>query len=130
MERAVSADQTSAGAGNAAKAAPGVILVIILVVGLIALYWLPTIAAYRRHVPSAASVLIINLFLGWTLIGWVVALAMAFRTIPPAWQQSQMPAWMMSQGPQGPMPPPSSGPPRQWPQPGPPAQSWLRDVEG
>jgi hypothetical protein len=26
---------------------------------------------------------VINMFLGWTLIGWVVALAMAFGSAPP-----------------------------------------------
>jgi hypothetical protein len=39
------------------------------------IYFLPTIAARNKSVSN--SVLIINLFLGWTLIGWVVALAMA-----------------------------------------------------
>jgi hypothetical protein len=29
-----------------------------------------------------ASVLVINLFLGWTFVGWVVALAMALRDVP------------------------------------------------
>lgn len=47
---------------------------------LIVLYFAPTIEAYRRHVVDRGSVLVINLFLGWTLIGWVVALAMAERT--------------------------------------------------
>jgi hypothetical protein len=26
---------------------------------------------------------VINLFLGWTLIGWIVALAMAAKTVEP-----------------------------------------------
>lgn len=47
---------------------------------LIALYFVPTIVAFSREVVNAGSVLVINLFLGWTLIGWVVALAMAVRT--------------------------------------------------
>lgn len=39
------------------------------------LYFLPTvIAAYRLH-PNAAPVFVVNLFLGWTLVGFVVALA-------------------------------------------------------
>jgi hypothetical protein len=28
------------------------------------------------------SVVVINIFLGWTFIGWVVALAMAARSVP------------------------------------------------
>ena len=50
-------------------------------VGLL-LYFLPTVVALRRKVPNSISVLVINLFLGWSLIGWVVALAMAVRTKP------------------------------------------------
>lgn len=49
-----------------------------------ALYLLPTFVAYHRKVPSAASIAVINVFLGWTLIGWVVSLAMAVRTVRPA----------------------------------------------
>jgi hypothetical protein len=49
---------------------------------VLALYFIPTIVAYVRHVPNAGSVVVINIFLGWTLIGWVVALAMAARTVP------------------------------------------------
>jgi hypothetical protein len=44
------------------------------------LYFLPTIIALARKVTNQGSVVVINLFLGWTLIGWVVALAMACRT--------------------------------------------------
>ena len=39
--------------------------------------------AHERKVPNFGSIAVINLFLGWTLIGWVVALAMAFRSVPP-----------------------------------------------
>ena len=44
------------------------------------LYFLPTILAFSRRVVNRGSVAVINLFLGWTVIGWVIALAMAFRT--------------------------------------------------
>jgi hypothetical protein len=45
-------------------------------------YWVPTIVAVvrRNEVPSVAAVVVVNCFLGWTLIGWVVALAMACRS--------------------------------------------------
>ena len=51
-------------------------------IALLAAYWVPTITAYVRHVPAKAQIVIVNLFLGWTLIGWVVALVMAFRAVP------------------------------------------------
>jgi len=54
---------------------------LLLVVGL-ALYLLPTIIGTIRHVPNQGSIGVVNVFLGWTLIGWIVALAMAARTVP------------------------------------------------
>lgn len=47
----------------------------ILLIGL--LYFLPTFNAYSNKKRNASSVLIVNLFLGWTVIGWVVAFAMS-----------------------------------------------------
>jgi Superinfection immunity protein len=44
------------------------------------LYFLPTVVAFSRRVVNRGSVAVINVFLGWTFIGWVVALAMALRT--------------------------------------------------
>lgn len=49
---------------------------------LIGLYFAPTLLALDRDVPNKGSVAVINVFLGWTLIGWVVALAMAARSVP------------------------------------------------
>jgi len=53
---------------------------LILIVGL---YFLPSIIGYIRKVPNIGSIIVINFFLGWTLIGWVIALAMAARSVPP-----------------------------------------------
>jgi hypothetical protein len=47
-----------------------------------ALYFAPTLIAHERKVPNFGSIAVINIFLGWTLVGWVVALAMAFRSVP------------------------------------------------
>ena len=52
-----------------------VTLVMILVV--LPLYFLPTIIAVARRCRAAAGVFLIDLLLGWTVIGWVVALAIA-----------------------------------------------------
>ena len=45
-------------------------------------YWAPWITAWRRHVPNVGAVFVVNLFLGWTVIGWIIALAMAVRSVP------------------------------------------------
>lgn len=50
---------------------------------VIAAYLLPIIIAGVRRVVNIGSVFAINLLLGWTFVGWVVALAMALRTNPP-----------------------------------------------
>jgi hypothetical protein len=57
---------------------------LILVTVLVFAYFFPTIVAAVRKVPNVGSVVVINLLLGWTLIGWAVALAMAARSTPPA----------------------------------------------
>jgi hypothetical protein len=47
-----------------------------------AIYFAPTITAWQK--PQRGSVFAINFFLGWTLIGWVVALAWAAKNeLPP-----------------------------------------------
>lgn len=68
---------TDSGDGAAVGAAT-IVLFAFLVVG----YFIPTIVALIRKVPNTGSVVVINFFLGWTLVGWVVALAMAARSRP------------------------------------------------
>ena len=45
---------------------------------IVTAYFFPTIIAAARRKTGKAQVLIVNLFLGWTFIGWVIALVMAF----------------------------------------------------
>lgn len=42
-------------------------------------YLLPWAVAASRGARNSAQVFWLNLLLGWTLVGWVVALVMAFR---------------------------------------------------
>ena len=53
-----------------------------LLLALTALYFLPTMLALDRRVPNKWSVVVINVVLGWTIVGWAVALAMAVRDKP------------------------------------------------
>jgi hypothetical protein len=53
----------------------GSLMVITFVVASLAVYFLPTVIAMARQHPAQVSILLVNLFLGWTLIGWVAALA-------------------------------------------------------
>lgn len=40
------------------------------------IYFAPTIVAWGRK-NHTASIFVLNLFLGWTVVAWIVALAMA-----------------------------------------------------
>ena len=53
-----------------------VLLIVILV------YFLPSIVAIRRE--RSAGPIAVNMFLGWTLVGWFVALAWAFSLKMPS----------------------------------------------
>ena len=66
-----------------ATAGLGALLVVIGLMIALAIYLTPTLIGASRKVVNIGSVAAINILLGWTLIGWAVALAMALRTNPP-----------------------------------------------
>jgi len=47
------------------------------------MYFLPSIIAIVRSKRDVAGIILLNLFLGWTMIGWVVALVWAVKTDVP-----------------------------------------------
>jgi len=50
-------------------------LVELLVITLIfALYFLPTLVAFLRQRKNKLAIFLLNLLLGWTVLGWVVSL--------------------------------------------------------
>ena len=63
------------GVMSGSQAAGLVVMVIFLA------YWLPTLVAYGRHVSNVGQVAIINGLLGWSFVGWVVALVMAAKPV-------------------------------------------------
>jgi hypothetical protein len=94
----------------------------------IALYFVPTIIAVARKPPYLTAVVVVNFFLGWTFIGWIVALVLAAQSstkAPPPlepWRTpaQQPPGWPPAPAsPAGWQPPPAS--PSGW-QPAPPQQ--------
>lgn len=44
-------------------------------------YFIPSIHAKSRRHPNLQSIILLNIFLGWTLIGWVVALVWSASAI-------------------------------------------------
>ena len=73
------------------------------IVALVGLYLLPTLVALARRIPGVSAIAVINILLGWSFIGWVIALALAVRSVPPA-----VPAVQVVQ--HFPPPPPAPGP--------------------
>ena len=47
------------------------------------LYFLPSIVALVRGRRDTVSIALLNIFLGWTLVGWVIALVWAFKVDSP-----------------------------------------------
>lgn len=53
-----------------------------IVAGSLLAWMLPVIVAVARKAPNIGSVIVVDVFLAWTVVGWVVALAMACRSRP------------------------------------------------
>jgi hypothetical protein len=47
------------------------------------MYFLPTIIAFARSKRDTGAILLLNFFLGWSVIGWIVALIWAVKTDYP-----------------------------------------------
>ncbi len=55
-----------------------------ILLGASLIYFLPTIVAGRRNPEQMGSTLFLNFFLGWTVMGWLMALVYACqRPRPP-----------------------------------------------
>ena len=73
--------------------AGGVAFGLVFIIIGIAAYFIPGIIGSIRRVPNTGSVWVVNIFLGWTIVGWIIALAMAVRsqtmpgTVRRGWQQ-------------------------------------------
>ena len=53
----------------------GELVVVVLLVLAVVLYFLPSLVAYRKR--NGGAICVLNLLLGWTLLGWVVAMLWA-----------------------------------------------------
>ena len=84
---------------------------LLLIMG--AFYFLPTIIAAQRRQPNVAAIACVNVFFGWTVIGWILslvwALAVPNQAVPVIIQNQNT---QHVQYPQT-MPPPNFVPPQQ-----------------
>jgi hypothetical protein len=55
------------------------VLILIFLLALPVLYFWPIVVAVRTNHKNTASIAVVNVCLGWTLVGWVVAMAWALK---------------------------------------------------
>ena len=53
-------------------------IILVTLIVILTIYFTPTIIAYSREKRNANAILVLNIFLGWTIIGWLIALIWAF----------------------------------------------------
>lgn len=54
-----------------------IIILIAIMVALVAGYFLPAIIGARRHISTSGVLFVVNLFFGWTVIGWLFCMLWA-----------------------------------------------------
>jgi hypothetical protein len=63
---------------ESAVAASAFVQLLVIVLLCLFLYFLPSVISFKRRVRARVQVLIVNLFLGWSLLGWFIVLVWAF----------------------------------------------------
>ena len=51
---------------------------LVLVLLIVILYFIPSLIAVSRHHRNKTAIFVLNIFLGWSVLGWVVALVWSF----------------------------------------------------
>ena len=80
---------------------PTHLIILFIMTPMFAVGLLPILVAGMRSAKNFGWIFAINLFLGWTLVGWVVALIWAFRDDP-----KYLPAYAPPSPPTSTPPPP------------------------
>ena len=70
-------DAMAQSGNGAVDEAVGTVLVLAFIFGAIIMYFVPTVIAHLRKASNLDTVVLLNIFLGWTAIGWFVALILA-----------------------------------------------------
>ncbi len=70
-ERAAARSETATGVAG-----------IVLLCLVLAAYLLPSIVASRRRHPNSTAIFALNVLLGWTALGWIIALVWSLTAVP------------------------------------------------
>lgn len=85
----------------------GLFFILLCIVAGLSFYLLPTIVAMNRKVASSGGIVLLNIFLGWTLLGWIGALIWACSAETQLQAQLRETAMLqMARGYSQPLPPP------------------------
>jgi hypothetical protein len=68
-----------AGEAAAHAAMTGMLIMLVTFTVAMVVYMIPSIIAMVRKHANLASIVVVNICFGWTVIGWAVALVWAFR---------------------------------------------------
>lgn len=55
----------------------GFLSIPVILLILVLPYWIPTIVAFIRHIDRKVGIILVNVFFGWTVLGWIGALIWA-----------------------------------------------------
>jgi Superinfection immunity protein len=64
--------------GSMNETSNGIVFLVFAILLGIFVYFIPVLTALRRGHRAATSIFVVNLFLGWTFVGWVICLAWAY----------------------------------------------------
>lgn len=56
-----------------------ILIMIVIVLVFIVLYLFPSVIAIKKKHKDLIKILIINIFLGWTIVGWIISLVLAIN---------------------------------------------------
>jgi Na+/proline symporter len=65
---------------------PSIIMVLIVLGCMLGVYFIPSFVASDRKHHNRLAIYVLNLFLGWTFLGWVLALIWACTMVIPQQQ--------------------------------------------
>ncbi len=61
------------------KIGPWEIALIFFILPSLAVYFVPTIVAISRRARNVLGIVLLNIFGGWTFVGWIIALVWSIR---------------------------------------------------
>jgi hypothetical protein len=65
------------------SSASGMVLLLVFAAIAALFYFVPSFVAATRSHHNTTAIVILNIYLGWSFIGWVIALVWAFTTVTP-----------------------------------------------